>query len=662
MAAHLHDKAFFKKILAESKDYSSDIAVGFPYFCMKIFWDSLSHDEICDALDGLKTNDESVDGFFVDHENKEINIVQCKSVVSFKNKNRSAKKEWFSYLSEVPEKLRDHKYIDEHKNPRLKEIAEDYIKFREKDNYQVKLRMFHLGTCEDQVKNHYVNRIEYYGWSEIKDEFEEYSSKLEKTEPSSIKIELEHEKLEPKLNSRHRTFVSIISGSEIIRLREQFRYKLFDKNLRFGLGKNKINNEISECAKSWPQNFYFYNNGLTITSGGFKFKEASNSLRIDSPQIINGAQTVNSIFSAYKQELNKQRRRYPYDDAEKAVMEKFKEIQVLFRVIQDSERTESSASDFERNVIRYNNSQNSIHQTDFYANADEQIKLQRHFAKFGYFYEIKRGERKYLEEQKEEHLLLKMKKADFSHWGDKISIDKIASVWMAYKVDPTLGKVQKANIFGSDYSKGYQLIFDPEKINENYAKEMILAFNLFDLIDQQTKIYGNTISDGQILLKLSEYQTEDLKSLQNIQRIIQSNFVLPKVFKKKIETHESLIESKDNLLTCLQEYYYFSMARYLSLAIFRQIIEQCNYRETLVDDTYCRFANKDYLKKIVEQWLKIVVDELIRKEYEEYKSSIGNSVKSFYNRSGTWENVQRDFRMLEFKLDKEFTEIFELPY
>lgn len=35
--------------------------------------------------------------------------------------------------------------------------------------------------------------------------------------------------------------------------------------------------------------------------------------------------------------------------------------------------------------------------TDFYANEREQIDIQRIMADYGYFYEIKRGDRKYLE-------------------------------------------------------------------------------------------------------------------------------------------------------------------------------------------------------------------------------------------------------------------------
>ncbi|GAH80367.1 unnamed protein product, partial [marine sediment metagenome] len=61
-----------------------------------------------------------------------------------------------------------------------------------------------------------------------------------------------------------------------MRLRKRFKYKLFDKNLRFSLGKNSTNNKIIQTAKEEKPNFYFYNNGITITSTSFKYKKNVN--------------------------------------------------------------------------------------------------------------------------------------------------------------------------------------------------------------------------------------------------------------------------------------------------------------------------------------------------------------------------------------------------
>ncbi len=300
---HYNDKTFFKDMKKEVQDYSEDITESFPCFCLKIFWDDLSKDDVENALQGLTTNDDSIDAFFVDESNKEINIIQCKACTSEKNKS-ALKKEWLSFLSDVPKKLTDHSFMDEHQNDRIKEIAAEYAKYKHR-NFEVKLHFFHLGTCANKntLKPH-ENTIAYYDWNKIKDEYQEYLSKLDRTEPPSIEVQLNFDPLEPDISNKHKTLVSVITGDEIINLRQQYRYKLFDKNLRFGLGKNKVNNKMMETAKKEPENFYFYNNGITITSKGFKFKRTNDKLRIEYPQIINGAQTVNAIYEAFKEKEN----------------------------------------------------------------------------------------------------------------------------------------------------------------------------------------------------------------------------------------------------------------------------------------------------------------------------------------------------------------------
>ena len=56
-------------------------------------------------------------------------------------------------------------------------------------------------------------------------------------------------------------------------------------------------------AKDHPEIFYYYNNGITITCE--KFLKEGNKLKLTKPQIINGAQTVCSIYDAYEETLRK---------------------------------------------------------------------------------------------------------------------------------------------------------------------------------------------------------------------------------------------------------------------------------------------------------------------------------------------------------------------
>jgi len=99
------DKDFFKQLKKECKELSGSeyLEEGFPYLCLKIFFPQLSKDEIETSIYGLNTNDESIDAFFVQEDSKLMHIVQFKATETMDLK--AAKKEWFSYLYDVPNKL-----------------------------------------------------------------------------------------------------------------------------------------------------------------------------------------------------------------------------------------------------------------------------------------------------------------------------------------------------------------------------------------------------------------------------------------------------------------------------------------------------------------------------------------------------------------------------
>jgi len=657
----MNNKDFFKAMKKEGLEYSEKFTESFPYFCIKIIWDNLSKDEIETALDGLVTNDESIDAFFIDEENREINIIQCKSCENEK-KLRAVKKEWLSFLYVIEDKLKNNNFIDKHKNSRIQEIAKEYLIYKDK-GYKTKLYFFHLGKKVEHSIKPYESKIDYFDYISIKDEYEEYLSKLDRTEPPSIEINIGFDRIEPNI-STHRTLVSIITGDEIIRLREEYRYKLFDKNLRFGLGLNKVNKEIINTASSEPKNFYFFNNGITITSKGFRYRQTNGKLKIEFPQIINGAQTVNAIYSAYKQKENRLGRTNLKESKEEARLS-FKDIKVLFRIIQDEEKDGKKTTNFEKKVIRYNNSQNSIKETDFYANNKEQIELQRLFSKFGYFYEIKRGDRKYLDDRnKEVHNLLKISKKEFEFWDYKIDIEKLASFWMAYKIDPSLKSATKSHIFGYANDKYYNKLFKDKELTENDAKEMILAFHLFEIIIEQTGIYGNTIRKGQIISKISQIKEGENKSddvYKNIKEIINNSLFFGQVVKKETNDKQIFFKEKENILTEVKKYHFFASGRYLTLAIFSLIIKKCDYLESIIESGV--FDKEDFIKeKIVSPWLKIILDDLIGKEFENFKKEDGLSARTFYARASTWENIKKELEQLKYAKDKEIKEIFELKF
>lgn len=644
------DKEFFKIVKKGSSEYADDITNGFPFWVLKIFFPKLSDEEIENAVTDLGGNDESIDAFIITPETKTIHIIQCKSAKS-ERQLKACKKEWLSYLYDVPNKLKNTEYIDSHKNARVKDIAAEFAVTKRK-KYQINFHFFHLGYLPNyKILESYADEssFEYYGLDEIKEQYLEYQSRLELTDPPEFYIHLTYNKkpvhIPEKIGSHH-TLISIITGDELVRLREKYKYKLFDKNIRFSLGLNKINKSIIDSALNKKDDFYFFNNGLTITSISFKPLK-DNRIKVERPQIINGAQTVDSIYEGFRQRYNKlQRILKDKEKAKRDALREFSRIKVLFRIIQ----TDVKENIFETNVIRYNNTQNSVQVRDFYANNPEQKELQKLFCEEGYFYEIKRGERNYIKKNK--HNQLEKKLTDFKYAEDKIDIEKLASLYMAYDGIPNSNDVGAKKILNDDDL--YELIFGSSvlEVNEEKVKDMILAYNMYDLIDNESKIVRSIL---RILLNLDQKP----KDFPKIQKSIQLSLVYKTMVKNKFETLEKYNNQKDRVKKHIRKYQSFTQGKYVVLAIFKLIIDECGYYDSLIKHSL--YKDKDFIReRMVKQWLPISLDALLIPEYEKIVASDGISMNAFYLRSQTFENIKKDFYQLEFNKDKSFTELFPL--
>ncbi|CAN1556867.1 Abortive bacteriophage infection, resistance [Mycobacteriaceae bacterium] len=168
------------------------------------------------------------------------------------------------------------------------------------------------------------------------------------------------------------TLVGLISGNELGDLFRQHKNLLFAQNIRLPmLSSTKINPEIAKTAKNTPDNFFYFNNGVSAICTRFERKEGV--VQAWDFQIINGAQTVGTLGDL--QSLSK-------------------EIQVLFRL------TTTSADDFKfkEDVTKTNNTQNEVIPWDFRANDPIQKWLEGALVKYSntgalpaFYYKRKRG-------------------------------------------------------------------------------------------------------------------------------------------------------------------------------------------------------------------------------------------------------------------------------
>lgn len=152
--------------------------------------------------------------------------------------------------------------------------------------------------------------------------------------------------------------------------------QLFEKNLRHFLGSSTVNEALVETLIKEPENFWYFNNGITAIANTVAKKPIGGNssdfgvFECSGFCVVNGAQTVGSIHSA----------------AAKAGSAVGK-AHVSLRIIS----IEDSPSAFSLQVTKCTNTQNSIEKSDFVALDPEQERLRRELQIEGVEYSYKAG-------------------------------------------------------------------------------------------------------------------------------------------------------------------------------------------------------------------------------------------------------------------------------
>ncbi|WP_158233942.1 AIPR family protein [Sporosarcina sp. P34] len=153
---------------------------------------------------------------------------------------------------------------------------------------------------------------------------------------------------------------------------------LFHSNIRNYLKGTKINKGIKRTLKEELNNFWFYNNGVTIVCDEYSVMKGLAS--ITAPQIVNGCQTAKTLADHFKKMTPNEIRALD------------QEGYLLVKIIRSKRSAEESAKkELRDNITRYTNSQNAVRGLDFYALDAFQRELKNFFSQLGYYYEIQRG-------------------------------------------------------------------------------------------------------------------------------------------------------------------------------------------------------------------------------------------------------------------------------
>ncbi len=172
-------------------------------------------------------------------------------------------------------------------------------------------------------------------------------------------------RLESKLKY-HSTILGILKLRELTNFVTKNRDYVFESNIRQWMQfKTTVNKGIRETLQESPDKFFYYNNGITIVVSDFEELE-DNILMLHAPQIVNGAQTSNSILDHAKRTHNL-------------------EGSITVTVIKAADELDQN------NITKYRNSQNAVRGKDLVSLMDFHKSIKSQMENFGYFYEIQAG-------------------------------------------------------------------------------------------------------------------------------------------------------------------------------------------------------------------------------------------------------------------------------
>lgn len=265
--------------------------------------------------------------------------------------------------------------------------------------------------------------------------------KLTNNKPVKATIRLSGVSVAEDFNYK-RVVIGKLNVSEIKTIFDVHGDNLLQKNVRRYLGlksKNNVNVAIKETLKSEKrENFYFYNNGITMVCSKFTYSALQRMdwiVNVEDLQIINGGQTCKTIQNT----LNE----YPTLD--------YTNVFVLIRLY---ELSGESAQDLVADVTLATNSQNPVDLRDLRANDSIQRALEEDIKTLGFTYKRMRDA---------------VSSGDFI--PSSVAAEAIYSIW---KEKPHVTKFSRNNLFG----KYYEQIF--KDIN---AAQLVIAVFIFRFCD-----------------------------------------------------------------------------------------------------------------------------------------------------------------------------------
>ena len=467
----LNELRSIKKELEKSKKKVTDENV-FEYLAMQFFCYKIKNIEpkLYDIESSITNgpNDGGIDFVYYDDEDPKVVLGQCKYTENMKLNDIISELNKMSSTVENFKKANTGTY-----NKKLKTNLQNALdRLPDESAGNVEYCIF---TTSDINQNDVTNKlhaehnlyskdmVSVYGVSEINSQIKELIERAKTVNEYKIEIDYPHNVLQYETDNVSGIMVNMSSES-LVRMYDKFKDEgLFDLNIRKYIKNKTVDEGIKETLDKERDNFWFYNNGLTIACSEYVLD--GNKVKLYDFSIVNGGQTTNRIGN-YKGSNN----------------DKFYLPCKIISIKNNDQKLYSK-------IAEATNSQKPINPRDLKSNSPEMKMLQRWLGKEGVYLEIKRGEKK-------------------KRNGRNIKNDELGQLLLSFGYQqPGTARNGKRSIFENKplYNKLYRVNYEKDPNKKEFILDLIKLSEDYSNIEAKFKSGTRIAENDKNVLSNAKY-------------------------------------------------------------------------------------------------------------------------------------------------------------
>ena len=330
-----------------------------------------------------RTNEKGLDAIYLDHPARQVNLIQGKFRITGAGKPESRGE--VLQLAQFGRILADRDsaldQVASTANPTVRDRLLEARNLVRRKGYSINLYFVTTGTiskrliddAEEIAKGDATTFFPIHG-KNVERIIADYIFDAAPAVPS-LELDISSETVLGRRDEAHGidSYIFSMKGKDVGDLLRKAGKRLFARNIRGFLGKQAdVNRTIAETLSKEPNNFWYFNNGVTLICDQAQDCGTAGRprLRVKNPQVINGQQTT-YMLNAYGT----------------------RESEVLVRVIaipRENPEDFDRFNDLVSEIVTATNRQSKISASDLKANDPEQIRIERELRKRNVLYVRKR--------------------------------------------------------------------------------------------------------------------------------------------------------------------------------------------------------------------------------------------------------------------------------